>query len=204
MSNSLQVASSDPVANACPLGKNCKMEKKNSKQWKLDYYDKHTNFLKTHWYCIDISFMSSKRLSAYTTPYIPQLEGGYINWHEHTLYVPPKISMSNTTYIYYARVVWGLFTLADESQAPDTNEFWSGPSETLITSPVCPAKVIVCCPDSISQSPLKGEKNFWCNAHLLSLSLSLSPSLSCILTNQVMSPDEVRIFPSSRKRHDDR
>ena len=49
------------------------------------------------------------------------------------------------------------FTLAEESQAPETNEFWSGPSETLITSPVCPEKVIVCCPDSMSQSPLNEQ-----------------------------------------------
>ena len=108
-------------------------------------------------------------------------------------------------YIPYGRVVWDLFTLADESQAPDTKEFWSGPSETLITSPVCPAKVIVCCPDSISQSPLKaGKKCSLDTSRSLALALSLSLSLPPILTNQVMSPDEVRIFPSSRKRHDER
>ena len=30
MSNSLQVASSDPVANACPLGKNCEKKKQQT------------------------------------------------------------------------------------------------------------------------------------------------------------------------------
>ena len=35
-------------------------------------------------------------------------------------------------------------TLAEASQAPDTNVFWSGPRDTLMTSPVCPLKVRVC------------------------------------------------------------
>ena len=52
-----------------------------------------------------------------------------------------------------------VYTLADESQAPDTNELWSGPSETLITSPVWPLKVIDCAPDSMSQSPLREGRN---------------------------------------------
>ena len=45
-------------------------------------------------------------------------------------------------------------TLAVESQAPETNESWSGPTERLMTSPVCPLKVRVCWPVSMSQRPL--------------------------------------------------
>lgn len=44
--------------------------------------------------------------------------------------------------------------MAVESQAPETKEFMSGPKERLMTSPVCPLKVRVCCPVSMSQRPL--------------------------------------------------
>jgi hypothetical protein len=48
-------------------------------------------------------------------------------------------------------------TLAEASQAPDTNERMSGASDRLITSPVCPANEVVCCPVSMSHSALKPD-----------------------------------------------
>ena len=48
-----------------------------------------------------------------------------------------------------------MLTLAEASQAPETKVFWSGPIERLMTSPVCPLKVSVGCPDSMSHSALK-------------------------------------------------
>ena len=46
--------------------------------------------------------------------------------------------------------------MAEASQAPETKVFWSGPIERLMTSPVCPLKVNVGCPDSMSHSALRG------------------------------------------------
>jgi len=46
-------------------------------------------------------------------------------------------------------------TFAEASHAPDTNDLLSGDNDKLITSPVWPLNVVVCCPVSISQSALK-------------------------------------------------
>ena len=45
-------------------------------------------------------------------------------------------------------------SLADASHAPDTNSRVSGARDRLITSPVCPAKVVVCWPVSMSHRAL--------------------------------------------------
>lgn len=45
-------------------------------------------------------------------------------------------------------------SLAEASQAPETNNRESGASDRLMTSPVCPANVVVCWPVSMSQSAL--------------------------------------------------
>lgn len=45
-------------------------------------------------------------------------------------------------------------SLAEASQAPETNNLESGASDRLMTSPVCPANVVVCWPVSMSQSAL--------------------------------------------------
>ena len=47
------------------------------------------------------------------------------------------------------------FTLAEASQAPDTNVRISGDRERDITSPVCPVNDVVCCPVSMSQRALQ-------------------------------------------------
>jgi len=49
-------------------------------------------------------------------------------------------------------------TLAEASQAPDTNDLMSGATERLMTSPVCPLKDVVCCPVSMSHNALKQKK----------------------------------------------
>lgn len=50
-------------------------------------------------------------------------------------------------------------SLAEASQAPETNNLVSGASERLITSPVCPANVVVCWPVSMSQRALQTKKH---------------------------------------------
>ena len=67
-----------------------------------------------------------------------------------------------------------LQTLAEASQAPETKVLVSGESERDMTSPVCPVKEVICCPVSISQRA------------------------------QVMSPEEVTIWLSSKNRQHDR
>lgn len=49
-------------------------------------------------------------------------------------------------------------SLAEASQAPETNSLVSGASERLMTSPVCPVNVVVCWPVSMSHRAL-GESN---------------------------------------------
>lgn len=46
-------------------------------------------------------------------------------------------------------------SLAEASQAPETNNRESGAKDRLMTSPVCPANVVVCWPVSMSQSALQ-------------------------------------------------
>lgn len=45
-------------------------------------------------------------------------------------------------------------SLAEASQAPETNSLVSGARERLMTSPVCPVNVVVCWPVSISHRAL--------------------------------------------------
>ena len=53
-------------------------------------------------------------------------------------------------------------SLADASHAPDTNSRVSGARDRLITSPVCPAKVVVCWPVSMSHRALgRGRAGEW-------------------------------------------
>ena len=54
-------------------------------------------------------------------------------------------------------------TFADASQAPDTKDLLSGESDRLITSPVWPLNVVVCCPVSMSHKALKTNINFLVN-----------------------------------------
>lgn len=49
-------------------------------------------------------------------------------------------------------------SLAEASQAPETNNRASGANDRLMTSPVCPANVVVCWPVSMSQSALQYVK----------------------------------------------
>lgn len=65
-------------------------------------------------------------------------------------------------------------TLAEASHAPDTNVRVSGARDKDITSPVCPVNDVICWPVSISQRA------------------------------QVMSPEDVTIWLSSRKRQQDK
>lgn len=46
-------------------------------------------------------------------------------------------------------------SLAEASQAPETNSLVSGASERLMTSPVCPVNVVVCWPVSMSHRALE-------------------------------------------------
>ena len=48
-------------------------------------------------------------------------------------------------------------SLAEASQAPETNSLVSGARDRLITSPVCPVNVVVCWPVSMSHSALQRE-----------------------------------------------
>lgn len=57
-------------------------------------------------------------------------------------------------------------SLAEASQAPETNNRESGARDRLMTSPVCPANVVVCWPVSMSQSALQNhtgrqDTNVW-------------------------------------------
>lgn len=95
-------------------------------------------------------------------------------------------------------------TLEVASHAPDTNVLLSGPTDRLITSPVCPWKAIVCWPLSISHSPLwRRGKKF---THIqIALQMQAPPTnFTLIKAHQLISPEEVRIRESSRKRHDER
>lgn len=67
-----------------------------------------------------------------------------------------------------------IHTLAEASHAPDTNVRVSGASDKDMTSPVCPVNDVICWPLSISQRA------------------------------QVMSPEDVTIWLSSRKRQQDK
>ena len=73
-------------------------------------------------------------------------------------------------------------TLAEASQAPETKVFWSGESESDMTSPVWPAKVVTCCPVSMSHRTLQRRHS------VIMFCLSSHGS-----THQDMSPLEVRI-----------
>lgn len=88
---------------------------------------------------IDVTFMSRKGLSTLSWPNIPQLDSKY-----------KRVKLAS---------VWAkaqhTCTLAVASQAPDTNVFWSGPSERLITSPVWPSNLVTSWPDSISHRALR-------------------------------------------------
>ena len=57
------------------------------------------------------------------------------------------------THSYY-QILSFCLTFAEASQAPETKEFWSGPRDTLITSPVWPLKLSTCSPDSTSHRAL--------------------------------------------------
>lgn len=50
-------------------------------------------------------------------------------------------------------------TLAEASQAPDTNVRISGDKERDMTSPVCPVNDVVCCPVSMSHKALRIKIN---------------------------------------------
>lgn len=50
-------------------------------------------------------------------------------------------------------------SLAEASQAPDTNSLVSGARERLMTSPVWPANVVVCWPVSMSHKALQESRN---------------------------------------------
>lgn len=51
-------------------------------------------------------------------------------------------------------------SLAEASQAPETNNRESGARDRLMTSPVCPANVVVCWPVSMSQSALENQTGY--------------------------------------------
>lgn len=91
-------------------------------------------------------------------------------------------------------------SLAEASQAPETNNRVSGANDRLMTSPVCPANVVVCWPVSMSQSALQIRIHNQDNRlfHFLQCSYS-NP-----FTYQVVSPELVTIWLSSTKRQQDR
>ena len=102
-----------------------------------------TGFNGTHRDCVDVTLMASEGLSAHTAPDVPQLrgeEGGREGMGEY----------ENFTHL----LIRSLRTFDVASHAPDTNEFPSGPTDRLMTSPVWPWNAIVCCPLSMSHSPL--------------------------------------------------
>lgn len=49
-------------------------------------------------------------------------------------------------------------SLAEASQAPETNSLVSGARDRLMTSPVCPVNVVVCWPVSMSHRALEQEQ----------------------------------------------
>lgn len=63
-------------------------------------------------------------------------------------------------------------SLAEASQAPETNSLVSGARERLITSPVCPVNVVVCWPVSMSHRALQQEQR-------ISSDLALSDNELC-------------------------
>lgn len=98
-------------------------------------------------------------------------------------------------------------SLAEASQAPETNNRESGAKDRLMTSPVCPANVVVCWPVSMSQSALQKKIHRfsspfvqWTNGKLLHVNVDLIQHV----THQVVSPELVTIWLSSRKRQQDR
>lgn len=133
-SNSRQVASSEPVANAFPLGKNCGgIWTPFSLVWKL--------------HALQRLFLSTQ-LSVWISTVASQNEAGTLtqmalmsdSWPVKVcLHMPSRTSQS----------------LAEASQAPDTNSLVSGARDRLITSPVWPANVVVCWPVSMSQRALR-------------------------------------------------
>lgn len=92
-------------------------------------------------------------------------------------------------------------SLAEASQAPETNNRESGARDRLMTSPVCPANVVVCWPVSMSQSALEKANRPSGNQRLAFLQQLRSGKHG---TYQVVSPELVTIWLSSRKRQQDR
>lgn len=92
-------------------------------------------------------------------------------------------------------------SLAEASQAPETNNRESGARDRLMTSPVCPANVVVCWPVSMSQSALENQTGYQ-DTNDLMYTTQLRAGKGG--THQVVSPELVTIWLSSRKRQQDR
>ena len=70
-------------------------------------------------------------------------------------------------------------TLAEASHAPETKVFISGANDRDITSPVCPWKLVVCCPVSISHRALKSSlRSAWHGGGAWLLTMSCLPNWS--------------------------
>ena len=89
----------------------------------------------TYGYSIDIRLMAGKCLFTHAFSYVPQL----VKKKERNDQIDRSLPI----------------TLAEASHAPETNVFMSGDIERDITSPVCPWKLVVCWPVSISHRALE-------------------------------------------------
>lgn len=96
-------------------------------------------------------------------------------------------------------------SLAEASQAPETNNRESGYKDKLMTSPVWPANVVVCWPVSMSQSALEREADGRLSVTVgRTANLHWSVDFMERVTHQVVSPELVTIWLSSRKRQQDK
>lgn len=77
-------------------------------------------------------------------------------------------------------------SLAEASQAPETNNRESGAKDKLMTSPVWPAKVVVCWPVSMSQSALQDKID-----RRFSSTIMLRKSIKCWLNGACHSPSGI-------------
>jgi len=118
-SNSLQVASSEPVANALPLGKNWEMEEKMSECREITVMYISLSSVFTHTDSVDVWLVTGERLSAHAVSDVPEFNGGVTGPRDEG---PRVWSQWQTHHIStVTREQRGLLTSLDVPQSTGTN-----------------------------------------------------------------------------------
>jgi hypothetical protein len=130
-------------------GKTGTQRKRNKTQKNILRPSKKTTMklcqIKTHPYRVNVWLVTRESLATHSVANVPKLK--IRQNKKRQLWSNKQTAESNKK-----------LTLAEASQAPDTNVRISGERERDMTSPVCPVKDVVCCPVSMSHRALRDNQ----------------------------------------------